>query len=189
MAINMDETDEDLVIKIQQGDSESFGVLVERYEVKLKRYAKKFLFDDEDVEDLVQIVFLKAYSNIQSFNVKMKFSPWIYRIAHNEFINKLKKRNSESLYFFDMDTIFPSLSFSETEKDEIDEVELKKNIEQWLDKLDAKYREPIVLYFFEELSYKDISEILKIPISTVGVRINRGKQIIRKFYEDSNLNK
>ena len=185
----MNQSDEDLAIKVQQGDSESFGILVERYEGKLKRYAKKFLFDNEDVEDLVQNVFLKAYSNIQSFNAKMKFSPWIYRIAHNEFINKLKKRNSESLYFFDMDTIFPSLSFSAVDDDKADEVELKKNIEQWLGKLDTKYKEPIILYFFEELSYKDISEILKIPISTVGVRINRGKQIIRKFYEDSNLNK
>lgn len=68
----IDLTDEAIAFKIQNGDLASFGTLVERYEAKISRYARKFLFDHDDVNDLVKEVFIKAYINIQSFNVKRK---------------------------------------------------------------------------------------------------------------------
>ncbi|MFH1712608.1 MAG: sigma factor, partial [Candidatus Jacksonbacteria bacterium] len=67
-------TDEQIVRLIQAGKIENFGELVNRYEAKMKRYAKKFLFAYEDAEDVVQEVFIKAYTNIQSFNSSKKFS-------------------------------------------------------------------------------------------------------------------
>ena len=86
-----EQTDEQIAQAVQKGDSSAFGLLVERYEPKLLRYAKKFLFDYEDGKDIVQEVFIKAYSNIQSFDSGRSFSSWIYRIAHNEFINAIRK--------------------------------------------------------------------------------------------------
>ena len=85
-------TDEDLVLRVKSGGIEAFGFLVERYEDKMKRYARKFLFGYTDIEDTVQKVFIKAYVNIQSFDTSRKFSSWLYRIAHNEFINAIKKK-------------------------------------------------------------------------------------------------
>ena len=87
------ETDEAIATRVQKGDSEAFGQLVERYEEKLMRYARKFLRDPDDAKDIVQEVFIKSYQNIQSFDATRRFSPWIYRIAHNEFVNAIKKRS------------------------------------------------------------------------------------------------
>jgi RNA polymerase sigma-70 factor (ECF subfamily) len=176
-------TDEEIAKHVQGGKTELFGEIIERYEAKLLRYARKFLLQKQDAEDKVQEVFIKAYVNIQSFNVSRKFSSWIYRIAHNEFINAIKKRGSESVLFFDPDTIFPHpLSKEEADKP-ANQKEIKDLLDKTLDQIDPKYREPLVLYYFEDLDYKTISEILEIPISTVGVRLKRGKESMRKLIE------
>src|SRR3954463_6498094 len=95
----MNETDEQVALAVQAGASNRFGELVERYEAKLLRYARKFLLDPDDAQDIVQDIFIKAYENLQSFDVSRRFSPWIYRIAHNEFVNALKKRESRRTMF------------------------------------------------------------------------------------------
>jgi RNA polymerase sigma factor (sigma-70 family) len=104
-----EKTDEEIAREVQQGKTESLGVLIERYEPKLSRYAKKFLSDPEDGKDVIQDVFIKAYTNIKQFNVDKKFSSWIYRIAHNELVNAIKKKNREPITSFDFDTILPHL--------------------------------------------------------------------------------
>ncbi|MEA3452935.1 MAG: RNA polymerase sigma factor [Patescibacteria group bacterium] len=179
-------TDEEIVSIIRSGETDSFGILVERYEVKMKRYARKFLFGYEDAEDIVQQVFLKAYINIKSFDRDKKFSSWLYRIAHNEFINAIRKKKREPLPFFDSDLLFPRLATKESADKEIKEEELRQIIDKCLDKVSPKYREPLVLYYFEELSYKEISTILRIPVSTVGIRILRAKKTLKSFCEKMN---
>ena len=101
-------TDEEIARLVQSGEIESFDILIERYEAKMKRYAKRFLFDYEEAEDLAQEVFLKVYINIQSFKTSKKFSSWIYRIAHNEFINAIKKKGKEPISFFDSEWHSPT---------------------------------------------------------------------------------
>jgi RNA polymerase sigma-70 factor (ECF subfamily) len=64
-------TDEEIAVRVQKGDTQAFGVLVERYEEKLKRYGRKFLSSIEDREDLVQDIFIRAYQNLQSFDGAM----------------------------------------------------------------------------------------------------------------------
>lgn len=175
-------TDEQIAKKVQQGDVESFGVLVERYEAKMLRYARRFLFTDA-AEDMVQEVFLKVYQNIKSFNPEMRFNPWIYRVAHNEFINKIKKRGKEDFSFFDPDTIFPHPVATENPEKDADREFIIKMLDKCLEKVSSKYREVLILNYLEELSYKEIADVLKIPISTVGVRVKRAKEAIQKVYK------
>ncbi|HEY4524474.1 MAG TPA: RNA polymerase sigma factor [Candidatus Paceibacterota bacterium] len=99
--------DKEIARRAQRGDTESFGFLVEKYGAKIKRYGKKFLLNREDLEDLTQEVFLKAYANIQSFDARQSFSPWLYRIAHNEFVNAIKKRAGRKIFSVDFDLFFP----------------------------------------------------------------------------------
>ena len=177
-------TDEEIAGRVQRGDTDAFGVLVERYEPKMLRYGRRFLAQYEDVEDAVQDVFIKAYTNIQSFNISLSFSPWIYRIAHNTFINVIKKKGREPLSFFEPDTIL-QFSSPETEVEhQVYAAEERKMIEEQLSKLDPKYRAPLVLCFFEEKDYKEISDILRIPTSTVGVRIKRAKEKLKILYQE-----
>jgi RNA polymerase sigma-70 factor (ECF subfamily) len=181
----IEETDEQIVIRVQKGDTDSFGILVFRYEQKMLRYGKKFLWDAEEIQDLVQDVFMKAYMNIQSFDATRRFSPWLYRIAHNEFVNSLKKRKASVFNFFDFDTdiLFPHPTASETTDNETMRRMDKEFIEKCLGEIDSKYREVLVLSYYEEFEYQEISEILHIPISTVGVRLRRAKEQLKKVYE------
>lgn len=177
------ESDEQVVTRVIEGEFQKFGILVERYTPKLTRYVQKFLRAAPDAQDVVQNIFIKAYVNIRSFDVSRKFSPWIYRIAHNECINVVQKQGKEkvsSFEVFDFDVIAPYLHSTYTADKEAHEQETKQEVETMLEKLSPKYREVLILYFLQDLDYKEISEVLKIPIATVGVRIKRAKEMARK---------
>jgi RNA polymerase sigma-70 factor (ECF subfamily) len=175
-------TDEMLAKEVQNGQTESFGELVARFEKKLARYARRFLFDRHDSEDLVQEIFLKAYANIQSFDASRSFNAWIYRIAHNLFINEIKRKGKEPLPFFDPDTLFPHPVDAHKADDEVKDNELREMMDKCLNKLKPNYREAMVLYYNEDLDYQKISDVLQIPVSTVGVRLNRAKKELREVY-------
>jgi RNA polymerase sigma-70 factor (ECF subfamily) len=173
-------TDEEIASRVQKGDTEAFGVLVERYGPKLVRYARTFLFGTQDAEDLVQDTFIKAYSNINSFDATRKFSSWIYRIAHNEFVNALKKRARRPIVSIDTDAFLPQLVSPGAPEKDYDEHLLREGLRDSLGQLAPKYREILALFYFDELDYKEIADILHIPISTVGVRIHRAKAALKK---------
>lgn len=179
-------TDEEIVISVQRGDVEAFGVLMNRYEPKLIRYARRFLFDGDEAKDLLQEVFIKAYVNIKSFDVSRRFSPWIYRIAHNEFVNAVKKRKKDKnlISMFYLDILFPHPIAKETADDDLHRKELKTMLDRSLDKISPKYREPLTLYYYDEMDYKEIAEIMRVPVSTVGVWLQRGRAELRKMVDE-----
>jgi RNA polymerase sigma-70 factor (ECF subfamily) len=181
-------TDEEIAAEVQAGDAEAFRILVDRYEAKMARYAKRFLFASDDAKDLLQEIFIKAYVNIRSFDTTRRFSPWLYRIAHNEFVNALKKKNKdrETISLFYADVLFPHPVAKESADEGISRREIKEVLEGSLEKLGPKYREPLVLYYLEDMDYKEIAEVLRIPVSTVGVRLQRGKTLLRKFVKEKN---
>jgi RNA polymerase sigma-70 factor (ECF subfamily) len=182
----LERTDEEVAAQVQKGDVDSFRVLVDRYESKMTRYAKRFFFDGDEGKDLVQEVFIKAYINIKSFDPSRRFSPWIYRIAHNEFVNNIKKRQKEreNVSVFDFDVFFPRLMAKESADDGFNRAELKHSLDHSLDELGLKYREPLMLYYFEEMDYREIADVLHIPISTVGVRLQRGRAMLKKIVKE-----
>lgn len=177
-------TDEQLAQKVQQEDLAAFDILLARYQQKILRYGNKFLLGPADIEDVTQEIFLKAYRYIKSFDTARKFSPWLYRIAHNEFINVGKKRKSEPLDFFDFDSFFPHPQSPETAEKDLQDQQIKALLETNLNKLSSKYREPLVLYYIEGFDYKDIAEVLHIPVGAVGVRLNRAKKQLREILKD-----
>lgn len=176
---NSSKTDEQLVSLVKDGNIHVFGDLVGRYEKKFERYAKKFLSDQEDIKDVIQGIFIKIYVNINSFDTEKKFSSWAYSIAHNEMVNALKKSKKKFLPLLDLDVIFPYNPQKKNNNISIDELDAKMLTDDCLKGLGPKYREAIVLFYIEGLSYKEISDIMQIPVSTVGVRIKRAKEIIK----------
>lgn len=179
------EADETIATAVQKGDTDAFGILIERYEKKLMRYARRFLFGREDVEDLLQEVFIKAYVNIRDYDATRRFSPWIYRIAHNEFVSALRKKKRSIVDYFDLDTVMPQLASASTSDDVALRGEDKALLEDSLARIDEKYREPLVLYYFEELSYEEIAQVLGVPTATVGVRLKRGREAMKKAIESN----
>ncbi len=182
------ESDEEIASKVQSGDVEAFGEIINRYQDKLRRYARHFLSAEHEVEDLVQDVFSKAYINLRSFDSDRRFSPWIYRIAHNTFVNEIRRKSRYGFNFIDADTILPILAAPETSDADAINSELDAELKIHLAALPPKYREVLVLFYFESLSYQEIAAVLKIPQSTVGVRMNRGRTKLREIY-DQEINK
>lgn len=173
-------TDEALLREIIAGDHELFGEIIDRYEAKITRYVKRFTQHEDDVVDLVQVIFIKAYTHLQSFDLNRSFNSWVYRIAHNESVNYLKKRGDSKLSFIDFDTFLPHPFANETADDKAFTRELKEVFESALAQISPKYREVLVLYYYEDLSYQEIADILQIPTATVGVRIKRAKEALQK---------
>jgi len=124
--------------------------------------------------DIVQETLIKAYINLNGFNIKKSFSAWIYRILHNEAVNALKKHRRETALPEGFDVADPSHFENDMTREESAAM-----IEKCLKKIPLKYAEPVALYYLGEKSYEEISNILRIPVSTVGVRINRAKKAMR----------
>lgn len=167
-------TDEELVESIRSKDKELYAEIIKRYQAKLMRYVVNIIQDDDKAADVVQDTFIKTYINLNGFDVKKKFSSWIYRIAHNEAINLLNKHKKQLPLNQEVD--FDSGISLE---DELIKKELKTRAHYCLSQIPLHYRDPLSLYFLEEKSYEEISDILRIPVSTVGTRISRAKILMK----------
>lgn len=181
-------SDEELAQCVKRGEKDAFGVLVERYEKKLLRYGNRFLSDGEDVKDIVQEVFMSVYQNIQSFDDAQRFSPWIYRIAHNAFVNGLKKKSRNPFVLLDFDALLAHTVYKDPAEDEREQKEMRVMIDKGLNAISQKYKEILILYYLEEIPYKEIADILKVPVGTVGIRLRRAKIALKDAYVKMNIN-
>ena len=180
-------SDEKIVELIKQGDREQFGTLLARYEPKLERYGKKFLADRDDIVDIVQEVLISAYKNLQSFDSAQKFSSWIYRIAHNAFINELKRGHYRPMRLFDFDTVLAHVTYDDPAVTEREQIEMRKMIDKGLASISPKYKEVLILYYLEELDYQMVADVLQIPVGTVGIRLKRARKELKEVYSKMSL--
>ena len=173
-------SDEKLVELVRLKNKELYSEVVKRYQDKLLRYANYLLKNNDEAQDVVQNSFIKAYKNLFKFDLKRKFSSWIYRIVHNEAINYLKKKKKEVSLEIN-DQLILNLSSKENIELTYEKKEVKKRVEKCLALLPIKYKVVLVLFFLEEKSYDEISDILRMPIGTVGTRVSRGKLLLKKI--------
>lgn len=171
-------TDEQIIEKIKK-DKDAFGEIIDRYQKKLERYIFYLISDKNEVLDLVQEVFIKVYINLNGFNPKKKFSSWIFRIAHNLAVNYLKKKKKD----FRLNEKI-KISDEKDIEDDLKKKELEKGLQKCLDSLPINYKEVLVLYYFENLSYEEISDSLKIPPGTVAIRLSRAKKYLKKICQN-----
>lgn len=176
-------SDEEMV-NIALREPALFGHVIERYEEALDRYIRRLgVREREDRQDILQEVFIKVYKNLNGFDKSLKFSSWIYRIAHNEAISWFRKRNirPEGHLIADSEDVLKLTKTSESDQEKLFDVEVNVEVlNKALDQLEAKYREVLILRFFEHREYEDISDILKIPVGSVGTLIHRGKKQLKE---------
>jgi len=171
--------DEQLAAAAQSGTQLAFTELANRYWDKLNSYVRRLQPGTSEAEDIVQDALLKAYTNLRSFNTERRFSPWIYRITHNAFVDHVKSRARDPLPFFDPEVLFPHPVATDNPAVEADIGSIRRLLDAHLNDLDRRYREPLILRYYEDLSYKDIGDILRIPVGTVSIRIKRGLAKLR----------
>lgn len=172
-------SDEDLIERFQNGDLYAFDLIVKRYKNQLLNFVYRFLGNAEEAEDLVQETFLRVYRNRKAYQKVAKFSTWIYTIAGNLAKTELRKRKRRK--FFSIS----DLGYNEKDYDISDEAfnpekdvdgRMKEEIiYREIEDLSPKFREVILLRDVQQLSYEEISQIVKIPLGTVKSRVNRGR--------------
>lgn len=182
------EPDGVLVDRCKKGDVNSFELLVLKYQRKIFSIIYRLTNDPEDVEDIAQEVFLKAYKALDNFKGKSSFYTWIYRIAVNTCFNykKTKKENqyqnlesdSESDKFFNA-----AENLLETDQ-LIERQELSKKINEAINSLSEEQRTIIILRDVEGVSYDEIGKILGCPSGTVRSRLFRARQELKTKLEN-----
>ena len=169
----MNEDDKVLVRESLQGSRKSFEEIVNRYYKTVYRLAFRILHDDDNAEEITQIVFVKAFENLDSYNPKFKFFSWLYRIAINETLNFSKKQSY-------LENLTDGYAADEENPHEIyGKNELGEKIESALMEIDLLYRVPLVLKHFMDYSYKEVSDLLAIPEKTVKSRLFTGRQLLK----------
>ncbi|UCC97787.1 MAG: sigma-70 family RNA polymerase sigma factor [Phycisphaerales bacterium] len=168
-------TEENGIIKaVLNGDTESFRLLVERYEKPVTRMIGNLINDRHICEDIAQEVFLAAYRKLGSFDpARSSFSTWLFTIARNRSINAMKKRRAASV------GRPPERMNSTGPADAIEQDELYARLDAALNALVPRHRRALVLAEFEDLSYEKIAQIEGVRVGTVKSRINRAKKKLR----------
>lgn len=153
---DMDTSDATYVTEIQKGSQKAFGALYDRYIERIYRFVYFKTFDKDVAEDIVSTVFLKAYERIGTYDVKRgAFSQWIYGIARNAVIDHYRTQKQH----IDIEDIFDIGEHERTEE-KIDARELLVKVEKYLTTLNPRQREIVTLRLWEELSYREIAEIV-----------------------------
>lgn len=182
----MDDVVKRVVKRVKKGDQQAFGELIDLYQHKVYQICFRMIGNRHEAEDLAQEAFLRAYLNIDSYDSDKKFSSWLYRIATNLTIDRLRKKKPD--YYLDAEiagaeglTMYAQLSADDDlPEDQVVSLELQETIQAEILQLPPKYRSAIVLKYIEDLSLKEIGEILNIPVATVKTRIHRGREALRK---------
>lgn len=176
--------DQELVEKCQKGDISAFETLVHKYKQKAYSIAYRFTRNEEDALDLSQEAFAKAYQSINSFKKTATFYTWLYRIVVNiciDFQRKTKKEDSlrKDITDWQEEIEMASDNPSLLPDTALINMELRENIERAIALLSPQHREVLILRDFEDMSYKEITAILKISEGTVMSRLFHARRNLK----------
>lgn len=171
--------------EVKKGNVQAFEDIVSFYQNKVYFICFRMIGNKQEAEDLAQEAFIRAYTNLDSFDERRKFSTWLYRIATNLTIDRIRKKKPD--YYLDAEIrgtdgldMYDQLAMDEAlPEEQVENLELRGYIQTEITALPPKYRSVIVLRFLEELSLQEISEVLDMPVGTVKTRIHRGREILR----------
>jgi RNA polymerase sigma-70 factor, ECF subfamily len=184
--MTQDDSDQQLVERVQAGDKAAFDLLVRKYQHRVLKLVSRFVADAAEAEDVAQEAFLKAYRALASFRGDSAFYTWLYRIAINTAKNALVS-NRRRPVDFDLDLQDPEqydrharLKEGDTPEGVLLTEEIRGVVEKAMEQLPEDLRTAIVLRELEGLSYEEIAEAMDCPVGTVRSRIFRAREAIDK---------
>jgi RNA polymerase sigma-70 factor (ECF subfamily) len=173
----------DIIARAVGGDENAYRSLLNSYKPRIFSYVFRTIRNYHDAEDITLDTFVRCFKSLKSCDRTRKFSTWIYTIAHNltiDFLRKNKKnykniddREIESMEIADAKSARPAVEYEKQEK--------LSRIEQALNQLPPIDREIVILFHKEEKSYQEISEILKIPETTIKTRLHRARLKLKEL--------
>lgn len=178
-----EERDHEIVAKVLQGNQKAFADLIERFHGTAYAVVRGVLGDRDDVEDVLQHVYIKIYKGLGSFRGDAKLSTWIYQIARNEAINAVRRRQ---LPVTPLEDVELSGSPADGPEHRYDKQQVGRNVERAMAELDDNYRIALELRYMGERSYEEIADMMGLPLGTVKTYIHRGKAELKKVLTRQN---
>ncbi len=170
--------DHELVARALLGNQRAFREIIERHHPIAYAVVRAILGDRDDVEDVMQDIFIKVYRGLRTFRGTSKLSTWIYQIARNEAINAKKKRRPDFVFAEGRELHIPDSANPEVL---YEKRRLREHLEGALSHLNEEQRVALELRYLGERSYSEIAEIMMIPIGTVKTYIYRGKAELKRI--------
>lgn len=171
-------SDHDIVQQVLAGNREAFAHLIERYKTRIFQTTYRMLKNREDAEEAAQDTFVRAFRGLAKFRADAAFATWLYKICYNVCLNYLEKkrharpRAPEAEMARLTDPVSPDHIFAHREKETL--------VENALEDLPEHFRQVLILYHAQQLSYQQIAEILNLPINTVKTHLFRGRALLRR---------
>jgi RNA polymerase sigma-70 factor, ECF subfamily len=177
-------TDEELVARSKTGDTDSFNQLVKRWERPIFALAYRTLGREEDARDVTQETFLRAFRALGGFKGDAKFSSWLYRIALNLCRDWMRKDRRTPLVAvpegLEIEQLAADRQPTETVEDLAARAELTRGVAAAMEKLPPEQRQAIILKEYHGLTFQEIADLMKCPLSTVKTRVYQGLSTLRK---------
>jgi RNA polymerase sigma-70 factor (ECF subfamily) len=179
--------DRELVRRAQHGDAEAFELLVKKHQGRVFAVAGGILRNREDVEDIAQQVFVKAYFSLKKFDQRAAFSTWLYKITVNECWDLLRKKKVRPLVYESELSEEQATMYLATEQqsdsrpDVREQLEVRQQLDTWLECLEERDRTMLTLKEVQGFTVEEIAEILGINGNTVKVRLFRARQKIAQL--------
>ncbi|HWQ81771.1 MAG TPA: sigma-70 family RNA polymerase sigma factor [Ignavibacteria bacterium] len=182
--------DYELIDRAISGEQSAYDKLMKKYYNLVHNLIFRMIYNKEDVEDLAQEAFIKAFNSLDKFDRQFAFSTWLYKIASNNCIDYLRKKKLNTISIDkeidseddDLRFEIPDVEFKPDRS--IIEEERKALLEEAIASLPGKYRTVILMRHRDEKEYEEISKELKLPLGTVKAHIFRGRELLNKYLKD-----
>jgi|ERR1035437_1497195 RNA polymerase sigma-70 factor (ECF subfamily) len=171
-------TDEEIIGQVLEGNKNMFGQLIKRYNQRLYRIIRAYGINDSDCDDIMQVSYIKAYKNLDTFQYKSKFSTWLIRILINECLAYLRKRKIQEGTLSLVNNFEEGRYSNSSESDFIKE-EIKMILEKAIEEIPEKYRVVFMMKEIEELSGRETADILGLSETNVRVLLFRAKEMLK----------
>lgn len=176
-------SDAALMERVKQGDQQAFRTIVESHQSAIFNLCMQYLNDRQDAEEIAQDVFLKLYKAADSYEPRAKLSTFLYRIAVNLSLNRIRDRRRKRLVSLDILTRRPDISAGESPDQPDKQMEQEESaaiVRKAIDALPANQRTAVLLNRYHGMSYEEIAAVMKCSVSAVESRLFRAKQNLKK---------
>lgn len=180
----MNVTDQQLITETLEGNTKSFGVLVERYQDFVFTIIVRMVKVKEEAEEVAQDTFIKAFKSLVSFRGESKFSSWLYSIAYRKALDRIKKNNRHRTTEFLDETTETSFTTIENGLHYLEAKEKSQKINDCIMKLNEDEAAIITFYYFEEQSVREISAITNLTEDNIKVKLYRGRKKLFSLLQD-----
>ncbi|MBE0572799.1 MAG: sigma-70 family RNA polymerase sigma factor [Ignavibacteriaceae bacterium] len=179
-------SDQEIIDSVRKGNESDYSIIINRYKNKAFSMLTRMLKNEFDAEEVLQDCFLKAYNSLSSFKGEAKFSTWFYRIVYNSALTKLssQKRKIEA----EMTSVEDHFNLvSEYNSVDIEKKDINELVHKIINKLPEKYSAIITMFYLNEMSIEEISEVMQITASNVKVMLHRSRNLLRDLVLKSKL--